>query len=103
MWIQLHHFPPPVQRRTFAPALGQLRHNSGGARARRFHFQNAARGQTGVAFIAVFDVEHGPAHQSLFLPADVKIVAAPDRSDQKNQSEKKAEQKSDDCSLCSFD
>src|SRR5437588_610060 len=103
MWIQLHNFPPPVQRRTFANSLAQLRHDSGCRRARRFHLQNAARSQTGVAFVAMFDVERGPAHQPFFLPAKVKIVATPDRSDQKNQTKKNAEQKSDECSLCSFD
>ena len=65
--------------------------------------QNGARRQTRIAFIAMFDVKGGPSHQPFFLPTDVEIVAAPNRTDQKNQSEENAEQKSDDCSLRSFD
>jgi hypothetical protein len=65
--------------------------------------QNIARRQTRIALIAVFDVEYGPSEQPFFLPPDVKIVAAPNPPDQKNQAKKNAEQKSDDCSLCSFD
>src|SRR5437588_1622505 len=99
----LHYFPSPVERGTFARALGQLGHDSGRARARRFHLQNGPRRQTRIAFIAMFDVKDSPSHEPFFLPSDIKIVTTPNRSDQKNQAEKNTEQKSDDRSLRSFD
>src|SRR5882724_5044947 len=102
MWIQLDDFTSPIQSRTFAGALGQFRHDPRRWRARRFHLQDAARSQAGAAFIAVLNVERGPSDQPFLLPAKVKILASPNRRDQQNDAKKNAEQKSDDCSLCSF-
>ena len=72
--------------------LRQLGHDPRCGRAVGFHLQDRARRQTRGAFVAVFDVDRGPADQPFFLPAKIKIAPAPDRANQQKQSEKKPEQ-----------
>src|SRR2546423_3151169 len=95
--------PSPTQARPFPDMLRQFRHDPRRSRAVRFHLQDRSRRQTRVPFVALFDVDRGPADQSFFLPAKIKIPPAPNRANQQKQSEKEPEQQSDECSLRSVD
>ena len=51
----------------------------------------------------VFDIGHGAAHEPPLLPANVKVMPAPEQGNQKDNCNERAEQKFDGGPLCSFD